>query len=161
MEFTFSVPKMTFHFLCNCFNLCAIKSCKRVKTKQVQLQPNSISKAKREGGRQTARNQPVWKFTDLQIGVSCLGGGLLLSQMSSLGHSNATEGVITIATAQSPAVTQEWRWVLRARRPLNLGRTSTQGSQDAVQIFTETPLNMETISPVCRQRMLLKQPMNK
>lgn len=109
MEFTFSVPKMTFHFLCDCFNLCAIKSCKRVKTKQVQLQPNAISKAKRggqremegrrEGGRQTARNQPVWKFTDLQIGVSCLGGGLLLSQMSSLGHSNATEGAITIATA--------------------------------------------------------------
>ncbi len=50
------VPKMTFHFLCDCFNLSAIKSCKRVKTKQVQLQPNAISKAKRgrerDGGRE-------------------------------------------------------------------------------------------------------------
>lgn len=136
----FQCSKNDFPFLCDCFNLCAIKSCKRVKTKQVQLQPNAISKAEREGGRKMARNPPVWKFTDLQIAVSCLGGGLLLSQMSSLGHSNATEGVITIATAQSPAVTQEWRWVLRARRPLNLGRTSTQGSQDAVQIFTEPHL---------------------
>lgn len=99
------VPKMTFHFYADCFNLCAIKSCKRVKTKQVQLQPNAISKAEREkereGGKwqEMARNAPAWKFTDLQIAVSCLGGGLLLSQMSSLGHSNATEGVITIATA--------------------------------------------------------------
>lgn len=44
------------------------------------------------------------EFTDLRIVVSCL-DGRLVSQMSSLGQGGTTEGVITIATAQSPAVT--------------------------------------------------------
>lgn len=111
--------------LCDRFNLCAIKSCKRVKTKRVQLQSNAISKAK-EREREEERKQ-VSPSGSLLISRSSfrLGGGLLQSQMSSLGQSNATEGAITIATAQSPAVTLEWRWVLWARRPLNLGRTST------------------------------------
>lgn len=44
------------------------------------------------------------EFTDLRIVVSCL-DGRPVSQMSSLGQGGTTEGVITIATAQSPAVT--------------------------------------------------------